>query len=223
MHVHSTLNRAAAGSATPARRRPASSTIEGYSMYWKLMLCLTACLTGLTLLSPSAVPAQETAPSLDETMQWICRQIDNHGGSRYKNLRKDESWAVDYQSVRYEKGILTWTLVATSGNYRSIDTFRIPLQHLDPDRVEVKLHPQSRGDFANEEGSCEVDLVTTSEQRIIEYSSHSGLDGKLSPNPTEKKFVAFIGFMNPQLAERVATAFRHAIKLSGGTSLKEPF
>jgi hypothetical protein len=186
--------------------------------------CLAAC-TALLLASFSTVPTrgQETEPTLQETLDWLKGKIDEQAG--YSQQCTEASDGSKYRTTLAYK-------VSDMANgrivYRATDAVvskdaRIEVTHeisfclkdLNPDALQVSaVRLGFENDKCNPAQFGEVMLQTTNDRRLIQERSLR--DGQVS-----RRLFTILFFADTELAARVAKAFAHAIRLSGGKA--EPF
>jgi len=167
---------------------------------------------------------------------FICEKI-------FQNSKNGESARIqtrlNKQNVRFTSGelflmeseqqtysgssILTGTIDARS-------TYRVHLAELNPDKITVTTNAMHNEAFrkageknASYSGSCvSVSVDTFNSNKVVEYESNSiGRNmtgaGKINhARLTDPKNYITFRFADKDTADRVATALRHAIALSGG-------
>lgn len=172
----------------------------------------------LPLSLPTAqtpAPAQEKAPSLADTADWLKDKL-----TVYANYSKDKGQDIDLtkvEEVSFNGCTLSFKKIKklTTEGFSTLDsqvTYTIVLGDLDPAKVKVETDKETNRGF--------ISLYTVDEKKKIQlrvrssvvgsYMDKSGLDSEVS-----------ILFRDAVVAERVAKAFAHAIQLCKGQ--KEPF
>lgn len=161
--------------------------------------------TFLVFLIVFNIPVFAQKPSLTETLDWIKGKLNDEYPVAL-TLPSDGKVVVEnLELVRFDGCQIIWR----TGLDGTVNTeWRVGLSALDPTKVKVR-------EFG---GIWRVYLYTYNSRRRVRQNL-IGKVGKVVPLGVRTD--CFFDFRSEEMAERVAKAFSHAIKLCGGR--KEPF
>ena len=189
------------------------------------MICL------LTITSTN-VMAQESNATLQETVNWLKSKTDLivAVGAHLPKLESSMYYDITFELNSSGNGSFIWRNKETPKKPSAVERVNNPrlvkqnvpieiavsLSDLNPDKVEVSSVKSSTimGDVMT---WWQVKLLATNARPVIRWK---GIEGDA------KSEYLILVFQEKDMAERIARAFRHGIKLSGGktdTAVKEPF
>jgi hypothetical protein len=159
-------------------------------------------LAALLVLLFSVTSLSAAEPTLQETQEWISRNIVEGSGA----MVNENYYSKTPHSPRWEGCKFSWSSTSSSSSGKDRESsYRLNLKDLDPSKIEGKAERDAiNGVMVGPES---ITLNTTDRKKVI--FDNSG-------EPDEKVHIA----VSADMQERFKKAFRHAIKLCGGKESK---
>lgn len=168
--------------------------------------------TGKKTPLPNAVKK----PSLQDTVNWLLRKINDYGGYFWEDVKFEKEIIVE-ESENKTVLIINESILSDFNNVR-LEKYTVSLKSLDPGQVTVQK-------IASHRPIYRVVLVaahTKSSETGITYEQTIS-DGNMTQTSQSPTGVVRLDFEDESIANRVAKAFVHAIHLTGGKPSQEPF
>lgn len=169
-------------------------------------LMLIAFLTFISLWASLNASAQESSATLDETIKSLQRKVYNEKKIRGKGLLFNyELLPVSGCSVKL------FSYVSDETNYDDQSYTYFSMGEIDPLSVTVKQSQISSGIFA-----LEASFTDDKKDNVVfsHYDLHDANKSYEKVKRTTNKISILIE--SEEMANRAATAFKHAVKLCGG-------
>ncbi len=187
-------------------------------------LTLACLIYGQEVIKPP-VDQEQKEPTLEETTKWLSQNLPALAAyeGRYKNLPRSQFKDADKTSIKVLSAAIDGCNCEISIERHSFasleqEKFLFSLSNLDQSKVETLLI----GEGLMDPPEPTIRMWTKEEKKSIRRSSYNKT-ALLSPSSyTYNTNQISIGTDSKESAERLAKAFRHAIKLCQN-SKKEPF
>jgi hypothetical protein len=176
------------------------------------MLCVLICilLIAFTAIAQTRQPNAQDAPSLEDTLKWIQSKVSSYSYRKDKNNEDiDKTEDITYSGCKMDLELSTKHNESTSHIFKALTKYSFSLK--DAERADA---------FPNKRGEIKVALGF---KLKIHGTTEYYIDGELQSKEENSDEVIFLPFDDKDMAERVAGAFRNAIKLCGGGKVKEVF